>query len=242
MIPRFVGIPLAAFFVGATLAGPLRAQDVDDRPGVAVMRFDNGGSHGPGAEAEDFEALEVGLQQMLLTELSQNPELRVVERARIAELRREQGLADEGVVDPTTAARIGRVVGARYMVLGTFTDLFGEMRIDLRVVNSETSEVIATAGSQRPRSETLGLLVELANRVSTSVDLPALPDELREAREEEAEAVPPEGFSEYSHALMLIDEGFREEGMESLERVVERFPEWDEPRRVYEEERGASGS
>lgn len=220
------------------VAAPLHAQEAqaDDRPGIAVMRFDNGGSHGPDAEAEDYDALEVGLQQMLLTELSQNPELRVVERGRLNELVREQGLAEEGTVDPATAARLGRVVGARYMVIGSFTDVFGTMRVDLRVLDVETSEVLSTAGNQKPRTELLGLLVELADRVSTSVDLPPLPKAVRKEREKKATTVPPEGITQYSHALMLIDEGFREEGLESLERVVERFPDWQEARQVYDEE------
>ena len=57
----------------------------------------------------------------VLTELSQNPELRIVERERIAELTEEDGLVDQGLVDPSTAAEIGRLVGARYMVMGSFT-------------------------------------------------------------------------------------------------------------------------
>ena len=232
----------AALALAAFAALPAAAQNGDDRPGIAVMRFDNGGSHGPEAEPEDYEALEVGLQQMLLTELSQNPELRVIERGRLNELTREQGLAEEGVVDPSTAADLGRVVGARYMVIGSFADLFGTMRVDLRVLDVETSEVVATAGTQKPRDETLELLVELADDVAESVELPPLPRAVREAREEQAEAVPPEGITEYSHALMLLDEGYREEGLASLERVVEKFPEWSEPREMYETERAAAST
>lgn len=238
-----IAISLFTLLVPAVAAGPLVAQqgEEDRRPGVAVMRFDRGGSHGPGAEAEDFEGLEVGLQQMLLTELSQNPELRVVERGRINELVREQGLVDEGRVDPSTAARIGQMVGARYMVIGSFFEIVGEMRIDLRVVDVETSEIVATAGQADERARMLGLLVGLADEVAESVDLPPLPDDVREAREEQAEEVPIEGITEYSHALMLIDEGSREEGLESLERVVERFPQWSEAKQVLEEERAAAG-
>src|SRR5690606_38039589 len=56
----------------------------DDRPAIAVFPFANGGSYGQ--DAENFEALEVGVQQMLLTELAQNSELRIVERSLIRDI------------------------------------------------------------------------------------------------------------------------------------------------------------
>jgi TolB-like protein len=45
-------------------------------------------------------------------------------------------------VDDTTAARIGKRVGARYAVTGTFTDFYGDFRVDLHLVNVETGEII----------------------------------------------------------------------------------------------------
>lgn len=239
MSPRRTFLSTAALILA--LAPPLAAQEMDDRPGIAVMRLDNGGSHGGDAEAENYQALEVGLQQMLLTELSQNPALRVVERGRIADIVEELGLSDQGLVDASTAAQVGQIVGARYMVLGSFFDIGGTMRVDLRIVNAETSEVVNGVGVQGDRAETLRLLVDAADRIAEGVDLPPLPEQVREAREETAEAVPDDGFREYSRALMLIDQGFEEEGMQSLERVVERFPEWDEPKNTLEEERAAVG-
>ena len=82
---------LAAF---ATLPFEVAGQDeTDRRPGIAVMQFENAGSHGDDAEAEDFAALEVGLQIMLTTELSQNGALRLVERSAIQNLLAEQDLS-----------------------------------------------------------------------------------------------------------------------------------------------------
>ena len=49
----------AAIFVAPTTA---RAQDM---PGIAIMTFENGGSFG--LDSENFDALRVGLQQMLIT-------------------------------------------------------------------------------------------------------------------------------------------------------------------------------
>ncbi len=60
---------------------PPAAQGQDTRPGIGVWVFENGGSYGQ--EAEDFEALRVGLQLILMTELARTPAIRVVERSRL---------------------------------------------------------------------------------------------------------------------------------------------------------------
>src|SRR5512146_1963175 len=105
-----------AGLLGTLLSGPLAAQDT--RPGVAVLPFENGGSYGK--DKEDFDALRRGIAGMLLSELSQNPSMRLVDREQIQKLLDEQGLAAADRVDAQTAAKIGKLVGARYMIAGTF--------------------------------------------------------------------------------------------------------------------------
>ena len=66
-----VGLALAAGV--ATSQAAVAQGSQDSRPGVAVMPFDNGGSYGQ--NKEDFDALSVGMQQMLTTEFAANPAL-----------------------------------------------------------------------------------------------------------------------------------------------------------------------
>ena len=66
----------------AGLSPALAAQD--SRPGIAVMPFTNGGSYGK--DKEDFQALEKGLAGMLISELSQNPAARLVDREAIQKI------------------------------------------------------------------------------------------------------------------------------------------------------------
>src|SRR3970282_2757481 len=94
-------LPLAA-----GLAAPV-AQGQDSRPGIAVFPFDNGGSYGQ--DKENFDALQVGLQQMLITEFAQNPQLRIVERGRIRDLLAGADLGAGGRVDRNTAGTVGQI-------------------------------------------------------------------------------------------------------------------------------------
>lgn len=201
----------------------LAAQD-DDRPGVAVMQFDNGGSYG--REAEDFEALPVGLQQMMITEFAANPGLRVVGRSQIRELIAKQDLGASGRVDDNTAARIGRLAGARFMVFGSFVDLYGEMRLDIRVINTETSEIVRTDNVSDDRENLYSMVTSLAISVTENLDLPALPHAIREERE--AREVPSEAIQYYSRAIMYADRGNTERAAELYSRALDILPEYTE--------------
>jgi TolB-like protein len=65
-----------------------------------------------------LDPLQKGLAQMLITDLSQVPGLQVVERIRVQALVEELGLGTSGLVDPETAPRTGKLLGAKWLVGG----------------------------------------------------------------------------------------------------------------------------
>jgi TolB-like protein len=218
---RFVLLALALV---AAAAYPVTggAQDTfDTRPGIAVFPFSNGGSYGPGAA--DLSALEVGIQQLLLTELAQNPNLRIVERSRLREILDEQGLVSAGQVDSRTAAEIGRLIGARYMITGAYMDLFGTFRLDGRVVDVETGEVIRTQELRDQTQNLYALLVEMAARITAGVDLPPLAGPVSQQRR--ARAIPAEAVTLYSRAQVFEDMGQPDRAVELYRQISQSFPE-----------------
>lgn len=196
----------------------------DTRPGIAVLAFENGGSYGQ--DKEVFDALQVGLQQMLITELSTNQALRVVERGRIKQLLEEQDLAAAGRVDANTAARIGKLVGARYVVLGGFIDFYGDFRIDARIVNVETGEIVKVEKVSDRRDRLYNLVVSLAGQLTRGLNLPPLPREAMEQRQ--SREVPTEALTLYSRALLYQDRGDTQRAVELFSRAIEVFPDYTE--------------
>jgi TolB-like protein len=196
----------------------------DERPGLAVWPFTNGGSFG--SEPWDYDALEVGLQQMLITELAQNSELRLINRGRIREIIEELELGQTAYVAPGTTAQVGRLVGARYMIVGNFVDANGTMRLDARVDNVETGEILneTAAKVQDDRENVLAMVVDLAVKVVESVDLPALAQEVVEERR--STDLSGESVMLYSLALTEEDLGNREAAIELYRRVISASPEY----------------
>ncbi len=198
----------------------------DSRPGVAVWTFRDGGSFGQ--EAEDFEALTVGLQQMLITEFAQTSQLRVVDRDRLNELLGEQDLGASGRVEDGTAARIGKLVGAKYMVVGGFIDFYGEMRLDTRIVNVETSELVKAYSVRGEREKMFSLVVDLAEGITDELSLPALEKQAMQERKDRAEDIPHEAVRMYTKALLAQDRGDTDRAIELFRNVTRDFPQYTE--------------
>ncbi|HMV34038.1 MAG TPA: CsgG/HfaB family protein, partial [Gemmatimonadales bacterium] len=177
-------------------------------------------------DKENFEALQKGIPGMLISELAQNPAARVVDRDGIESMLAEQNLAKDGRVDAATAARIGKLVGARYMIMGSFVDLYGRFRMDARIVNVETSEIIKVVKSDGKREDLFKLIQTLAEKLMVETRLPPLPAELGAAVRQRN--VPTAALTYYSRALLYQDRGEKEKAAEFFSKAIEAFPNYAE--------------
>ncbi len=89
-----------------------------------------------------------GIADLLTTDLSRSPQLRLVERLRTDAILRELDLVDAGVTDPRTAPRVGKLMGARRLLIGSImAPRPGTVRLNARVVDviSGTVQELSTA-------------------------------------------------------------------------------------------------
>ena len=132
---------IALMVVAIAAATGVRAQSAraQDLPTVAVLDF-SGLMMGDGTAAVPLGKT---VAAMLVTEFSGRPGMQVIERAQLNEMLREQDLALSGRVDESSAIQIGKLLGAQYVLTGQATDIVGNLRMDIRAVDVETSEVLA---------------------------------------------------------------------------------------------------
>src|SRR3954469_3438069 len=112
----FIRFTLAAV-AAITMATPAIAVAQAAKPVIAVMYFDNNSF---GKDRADYDGLGKGIADMLITDMASNQNVRVVERERIQALLTEQNLVKSGAVSPETAIRLGKIIGAQYMITGGF--------------------------------------------------------------------------------------------------------------------------
>lgn len=198
------------------------SQEADDRPGIGVLPFDL--TQLPPVDLGE-SGLNFGLQQILISELGANSALRVVERREISAIMAELDLHGSGRVDAATAARIGEIVGARYMIGGTYRNWHGKVEIHLRVFSVETTEIIATTVTDEEDVEQLGRLMrEGAAALTANLDLPPLP---REAEERRGAFEPTtEAIDLFSYAVARDEHSEPDKALETLELLIDRWPEY----------------
>ena len=87
-------------------------QTLEGKNTVAVLYFQNK------TNQSDLDPLQKGLTLMLITDLSKVGGLQVIERVRLQALIEEMGLGTTGLVAPGAAPRVGRLLGAQWIVGG----------------------------------------------------------------------------------------------------------------------------
>lgn len=207
---------------------PAAGQDV--RPTIAILDFDIGATIGQ--DPDDYQALRRGLAGMTISALAVNPGVRVVERAQLQAIIQEQHLARDSAVDQSTALRLGRLLNARYMVTGTLYDVRGNFRIDARLFDVETSQILQTRRVSGRLDNVFELVDQLATQLMTAANLPPL--------ERRADAPPPArpatgaptqaAVMAYSRAVLYADRGDNTRAIEQYHRALTAFPQYTQAR------------
>jgi TolB-like protein len=209
----------------------LAAAQGGSKPTVAVLYFNNSAI---GAANAELQPLSKGIADMLIGELAANPGIRVVERDQIQKVLEEQKLSTDGKVDNESAVKVGKLVGAHYMVTGGFvTDRSGRMRFTARVFNTETSLIVFPAAGgpngvvNGKIDDFMELVVQLAAKINEGAKLPAIPARVGEARKEAAKKVPYEAIALYSKGLAAKDAGNKAEAVSLFRKTLDKFPAFE---------------
>jgi TolB-like protein len=207
-------------------ANPPAAAPQDVRPTIAILDFDIGATIGQ--DPDDYQALRRGLAAMTISELALNPAVRVVERFQLQSILQEQGLARDSVVDQSTALRLARLLNARYMVTGTLYDVRGAFRIDARLFDVETSQILQTRRVNGRLDNIFELMTQLSTQLMTAANLPPL-----ERRADAPAPVRPatgaptqSAVMAYSRAVLYADRGDTQRAVEQYRRALTAFPQY----------------
>ena len=132
---------------------------------IAVLDFEGSGTN------DALRGLGAGLQSMLTTDLAKISSLTVVERRRLAELRKEIKFTRSKGADKKTALRVGKLAGATHVVMGTYTSLRGRLRLDTRLVQVKTGKVVTTASAEGDIDAFFELAKKLARNLIAGLEV-----------------------------------------------------------------------
>jgi TolB-like protein/tetratricopeptide (TPR) repeat protein len=112
-----------------------QALQIQERLSLSVLPFEQNGV---------VSESSLSFQDRLIDSLVNQNRFRVVERAKLDVILQEQKLSSTELIDKNTALRLGKLVAAQSIVTGSIIETGTGMEIVARVVDTETSEILAS--------------------------------------------------------------------------------------------------
>jgi len=186
---------------------------------IAISYFDNTSG------LEEYNPLSKGLADMLITDLSNVQSIRIVEREKLESLLKEIELGEGKFMDESTAQKLGKGLGAGYMLTGSYLIMGETMRIDARLVDVATGEVSMGEEITGEKNTFFKLEKELVQKLISALNLSLSSSEKRRIKKVQTESF--DSFNAYSSALEALDNGNLEKSQEYLSKAVEIDDDFD---------------
>ncbi len=186
---------------------------------LAVAYFENR------SEQAQWQPLAKGLADMLVTDLAGTEGLTVVERDRLQAVLAEIELAKTKFIDPKTARKLGKGLGASHVLVGAFQVLGGKLRVDARAVDVESGAVTFAAEQTGTAEDVFDVEQALAAKLRTGLGLEPRKTKVTTPR------VSVDDLRTYGSGLDALDDGRLDEARRILSSLASGRPDFTLARR-----------
>ncbi len=184
---------------------------------VSVLYFQNQ------TRRPDLDPLQKGLTLMLITDLSKIESLQLVERSRIQALLEELRLGTTGLVDQQTAPRVGRLLGAAYLVGGRLVPAQQNgLQIDSDVVRVSRQDTLGRPASTGPFEELIRMEKELLFEIVRLLQLDLTPAQMETLRKPLTTDLT--ALMEWFQGVDLSDQQKYDQAAEAYQKAIEADP------------------
>lgn len=156
---RFIGPLLTVLMLSLLIQTTSSAADFR-KAKVAVLDFQ--------LQGEGFETKDMGIivAEWFITALVKAGRFEVIERGLIQKLLEEQKLSMSGIVDETTATKIGKFLGVKTIISGSVMKLQDVIEINARIIDVETASIIAAENVKSTTSVRLqDMVVQMSEKI-----------------------------------------------------------------------------
>jgi TolB-like protein len=190
-----------------------QAESTEAKRVVAVLYFDNNTGD------PSLDVLQKGFADMMVTDLSSVDQLQLVEREKLQAIIDEQKLQRSKYFDPKTAVKLGKLVGAQYAVSGSFQAMEPQLRIDIKMFELQTGNVLVTGQVAGLKNKLFDLQQQLVARFIAGLEL-----KLSGVPRLRSRAPDLDTLLSYSKGIDLVDQGKLQEASQQLAAVVSKAP------------------
>lgn len=176
-----------------------------------------------GSAAEEYDGLGTALAGMLMTDLSQVPGIQLVERERLGDILKEIALGNTGYLDPKTAQRLGRGVGAEMVVTGSFSVIDGTLLMDTRMVAVQSGAVLKAANASGPLTDFVSVEKEVVESLVDGLEI-QLTMAVRRRLLTQTPTERLEALAHYGRGVEATDDGDLSTARLAFEQAVKQDP------------------
>jgi len=127
---------------------------------IAVLDFQ---LQGEGYETSDMGKI---VAEWLITALVKEGRFNVIERMLLKKVLEEQRLGVSGIIDESSASKLGRVLGAKIVITGSIMKFQNVMEVNARIIEVESSSIIAAENVKSTSAVKLeDLVVKMAEKI-----------------------------------------------------------------------------
>lgn len=139
---------------------PIEACNIQPSDTLAVLPFS--------VNAKGQEAQQMGdvLAESVSVRLVNTKIVRVIERAQLEQLVKEAAISQTGLMDEKTVQSVGKLIGAKYLVVGNVIVIENALQVTGRVLDVKTGEILIASQVAGPKEN----LFALGQRLATNIE------------------------------------------------------------------------
>jgi len=166
-----IGGTTLVLLLGIIVSGNYGNKTFGDENGnsLAVISFENL------SDTEDKTRLGQILQELIITDLSDIPILKILSSQRLVDIQKQLGLKDKRTIDPSMALEVANKAGASAMLIGNIIDLSGKKVLTSRLLNVNDGSVIKSRKVEG--SDVYALVDELTELLKEDLNLSNVGDQ-----------------------------------------------------------------
>jgi len=206
---------------GSTDAGGAVEAIADTRPSVAVLYFDNLSGD------ESLDWLRSGLTELLVTDLSQSPELRVLTTDALYEILEETGNLETRVTSATLVREVAERAGVEHVVVGSFIRAGDTFRLSARLQEAATGDVVAAETVEGLGEDSVFASIDaLTRRIKDRLSVPVSTTAVVDRDLSDVTTSSMDAYRYYADGVNLISQSRNQEAIPVFERALDIDPEF----------------
>jgi TolB-like protein len=203
----------AAFYLRGDRARPLAS--LSAKPSVAVLYFENN----TGDPSLDW--LRTALTDMLVTDLSQSPQVEVLGTDRLYQILQEMNRLDERITSFNVVQEVAQKANVQTVLLGSFLKAGDAIRISIRLQDASSGRILTSDKVEGVGEASIFPMVDdLTRRIKARFEVPATADAELDRDLKDVTTASIEAYRPYAEGINLAERGKYREAVPLMEKAV----------------------